>query len=240
MKREFPIPMEKLTNVENQKIEKPSEELQKKLKIAKRAAQEIPDNSCINLGIGLPTFIPQFLEDKEVMLQGENGVLGINGYAFVGKEDPDLIDPAKNTIKVKKGASYFDSVESFGMIRGSHLSCTFLGTMEVSELGNISNWVIPGKKLKGMGGAMDLVGSRAKVIVLTLHENKKGECKLKKECSLPFTGKKVISKVITELGVFEVTERGFKLAEIAEGVTVEEVKRRTPLELLISKDLKTF
>lgn len=173
-------------------------------------------------------------------MQGENGILGIGGLALPGKEDANLIDPAKNTIKAVKGASYFNSAESFAMIRGRHIGATFLGTMEVSQYGDIANFMIPGKLVKGMGGAMDLVGSAANVIVLTLHENKFGICKIMKECDLPLTGKGKVKKIITELGVWQISNEGLTLTDIAEEIDLEELRRRTPVDFKVSENLQRF
>ncbi len=236
--------IERLTNTSNMAF---SEDLLKdpkyalRVKIAKRAALEITANSYLNLGIGMPTLVPIFIpEDYNVCMQSENGLLGLGGYPEPGKEDPDLVDPAKQTVIMANGASLFSSSESFAMIRGGHLDWTLLGAMEVSQNGDIANWIIPGKMVKGMGGAMDLVGSNSKVMVLTEHTSKNGKSKILKECKLPLTGKKCVSKIITELAVFEVTDNGLVLTDIAEETTLDTVKNSTEADFTVSPDLKKF
>jgi len=212
-----------------------------KEQIAKRIAQELQDGFYVNLGIGIPTLVANYIPDGvEVVLQSENGLLGMGPFPFEGEEDPDLINAGKQTITTIKGSSLFDSAMSFGMIRSGKVDLTVLGAMEVSENGDIANWKIPGKMVKGMGGAMDLVASAKNIIVAMQHVNRAGESKLLKKCTLPITGLACVKKVVTELGVFEITEKGFELIEIAPDVSVEEVISKTEGTLVISKNLKTI
>jgi len=203
--------------------------------IAQRIAQELTDGWYVNLGIGIPTLVANFIpEGIEVEFQSENGILGMGPFPFDGEEDADLINAGKQTIIAMKGAAYFDSATSFAMIRGQHVQLTVLGAMEVSENGDIANWKIPGKMVKGMGGAMDLVASADNIIVAMMHTNKKGESKLLKNCSLPLTGVGCVKKVVTNLGVLEIAEGGgFKLLERAPGVSVEEIQKATEGKLII-------
>lgn len=207
--------------------------------IAQRIAQELTDGWYVNLGIGIPTLVANFIpEGIEVEFQSENGILGMGPFPFDGEEDADLINAGKQTITAMKGAAYFDSATSFAMIRGQHVQLTVLGAMEVSENGDIANWKIPGKMVKGMGGAMDLVASADNIIVAMMHTNKKGESKLLKNCSLPLTGVGCVKKVVTNLGVLEIAEGGgFKLLERAPGVSVEEIQKATDGKLIIKGEV---
>ena len=208
--------------------------------IAKRIAKEIKDGYYVNLGIGIPTLVANYIPaGMKVVLQSENGMLGIGPFPWEGEEDPDLINAGKQTITELAGTSYFDSAMSFGMIRARKVDLTILGAMEVSENGDIANWKIPGKMVKGMGGAMDLVASAQNIIVAMQHTNKAGESKLLPQCSLPITGLGCVKKVVTELGVFDITERGFELRELAPGVTIDEVKEKTLGRLVVEGEIKT-
>jgi len=210
-----------------------------KEQISKRIALELKDGYYVNLGIGIPTLVANYIpEGVEVILQSENGLLGMGPFPFEGEEDPDLINAGKQTITTIPGSAFFDSAMSFGMIRAGKVDLTVLGAMEVNDRGDIANWKIPGKMVKGMGGAMDLVASAKNIIVAMQHVNKAGESKLLKECSLPITGIACVKKVVSELGLFEITEEGFVLMEIAPGVTVEDVKAKTEGRLVISPNLK--
>lgn len=196
--------------------------------IAKRIAKEVKSGYYVNLGIGIPTLVANFVRDDiEVEFQSENGVLGMGPFPFEGEEDADIINAGKQTITTMPGASFFDSATSFSMIRGKHVHLTILGAMEVSENGDIANWKIPGKMVKGMGGAMDLVASADHIIVAMMHTNKRGESKLLKRCSLPLTGVGCVTKVVTNLAVLEVKNNQFYLLERAPGISVEEIKSAT-------------
>ena len=206
--------------------------------IAQRIAKEVKDGFYVNLGIGIPTLVANYVRDDiEVEFQSENGILGMGPFPFEGEEDADLINAGKQTITALPGASFFDSAMSFGMIRGQHVDLTILGAMEVSENGDIANWKIPGKMVKGMGGAMDLVASAENIIVAMMHTNREGESKLLKNCTLPLTGVGCVSKIVTELAVIEVTDKGFKLLERAPGVSVEQIKNATEGTLIIEGDI---
>ena len=202
--------------------------------IAKRIAQELKDGWYVNLGIGIPTLVANYIpEGIEVEFQSENGILGMGAFPFEGEEDADLINAGKQTVTLTKGAVIFDSATSFAMIRGQHVQLTVLGAMEVSQNGDIANWKIPGRMVKGMGGAMDLVASAQNIIVAMMHTNKKGESKLLKNCSLPLTGVACVTRVVTNLAVLEIKEGKFHLIERAPGVTVEEIINATEGELIV-------
>lgn len=209
-----------------------------KIGIAKRIAKELKDGYYVNLGIGIPTLVANYVpEGMNVEFQSENGVLGMGPFPYEGEEDPDLINAGKQTITTLPGAVFFDSATSFGMIRSQHVDLTILGAMEVAENGDIANWKIPGKMVKGMGGAMDLVASAENIIVAMMHVNKHGESKILKQCTLPLTGVGCVKKVVTELAVMEVTPNGFKLLERAPGVSVEDVVKATEADLIIEGDI---
>ena len=201
--------------------------------MAARAAKEIKNGMYVNLGIGIPTLVSNFIpKNIDITLQSENGMLGMGPFPTKENVDPDLINAGKQTITELEKTSYFSSADSFAMIRGGHIDMAILGAMEVSEKGDLANWMIPGKLIKGMGGAMDLVSGVKRVIVIMDHTNKKGESKLLKECSLPLTGKSVVNSVITNLGMFEITKGGVRILEIAEGSTIEDIKKSTEAKII--------
>lgn len=209
-----------------------------KEQIAQRIARELRHGYYVNLGIGIPTLVANYIPPgMDVVLQSENGLLGMGPFPFEGEENPDLINAGKQTITTVPGSSFFDSAMSFGMIRAGKVDLTVLGAMEVSDTGDIANWKIPGKMVKGMGGAMDLVASAKNIIVAMMHTNPKGESKLLPQCTLPLTGVKCVKKIVTDLAVLDVTDKGFKLLERAPGISVEEIKTKTAGKLIVEGNI---